>query len=131
MINGAHVLMMSNDAEADREFLKDVLGFRFVDVGHGWLIFGLPPAEVAVHPADGGKGAGAEGGRAMLGGHLYLMCDDLKAEMARLKSKNVQFGKVTEERWGTVSTLRLPSGGEIGLYQPKHAVAHGLGGPKG
>lgn len=131
MINGAHVLMMSNDAEADRVFLKDVLGFQYVDVGHGWLIFGLPPAELAVHPADGEKGAGAGGGHGMLDGHLYLMCDDLKAEMARLASKSVQFGKVNEERWGTVTTLRLPSGGEIGLYQPKHAVAHGLGGPKG
>lgn len=131
MINGAHILMMSNDAEADRQFLKDALGFRYVDVGHGWLIFGLPPAEVAVHPADGEKSAVAEGGHAMLGGHLYLMCDDLNAEMARLAAKSVQFGKVSDERWGTVTTLRLPSGGEIGLYQPKHVVAHGLGGPKG
>lgn len=130
MINGAHVLMMSNDAEADRNFLRDVLGLKYVDVGHGWLIFGLPPAEVAVHPAEGEKREPGPGGHQMLGAHLYLMCDDLKAEMARLKAKNVEFGKVSEERWGTVTTLRLPSGGEIGLYQPKHPVAYGLGGPK-
>ena len=130
MINGAHVLMMSNDAEADRNFLRDVLGLKYVDVGHGWLIFGLPPAEVAVHPAEGEKREVDVGGHQMLSTHLYLMCDDLKAEMARLKAKNVEFGKVSEERWGTVTTLHLPSGGEIGLYQPKHPVAYGLGGPK-
>jgi catechol 2,3-dioxygenase-like lactoylglutathione lyase family enzyme len=130
MINGAHVLMMSNDAEADRNFLRDVLGLKCVDVGHGWLIFGLPPAEVAVHPAEDEKRERGAGGYQMLGAHLYLMCDDLRAEMARLKAKNVEFGKVSEERWGGVTTLRLPSGGEIGLYQPKHPVAYGLGGPK-
>ena len=130
MINGAHVLMMSNDADADRSFLKDVLGLKYVDVGHGWLIFGLPPAEVAVHPADGEKREPGAGGYHLLSAHVYLMCDNLKAEMARLKAKKVEFGKVNEERWGTVTTLRLPSGGEIGLYQPKHPVAYGLGGPK-
>lgn len=130
MINGAHVLMISNNAEADRAFLRDVLGFRYVDVGHGWLIFGLPPAELAVHPENEEKRDAAAGGHGMLASHLYLMCDDLKAEMARLAAKNVKFGKVSEERWGTVTTLRVPSGGEIGLYQPKHEVAHGLGGPK-
>jgi catechol 2,3-dioxygenase-like lactoylglutathione lyase family enzyme len=130
MINGAHVLMMSNDADADRNFLKDVLGLKYVDVGHGWLIFGLPPAEVAVHPTDGAESGISAGGGRMPGAHLYLMCDDLKAEMARLKAKKVEFGKVNEERWGTVTTLHLPSGGEIGLYQAKHPVAYGLGGPK-
>ena len=131
MINGTHLLIMSNDAEADRKFLKEVLGFQYVDVGHGWLIFGLPPAEVAVHPADGEESGTSAGGGGMLGVHLYLMCADLKAEMARLAAKKVQFGKVSEERWGTVTSFRLPSGGEIGLYQPKHQVAYGLGGPKG
>jgi catechol 2,3-dioxygenase-like lactoylglutathione lyase family enzyme len=116
MINGAHVIVYSKDAEADRAFLRDVLGFRSVDAGHGWLIFALPPAEVAVHPAEAN------------GAHeLYLMCDDLKAEMADFEAKGVVCSKVEEQRWGSITKIRLPGGGEVGLYQPKHPTALGLG----
>jgi hypothetical protein len=115
MISGAHVILFSLDAEADRNFLRDVLGFASVDAGHGWLIFALPPAEVAVHPAD--QGARHE---------LYFMCDDLKAELAELQRKGVQCSAVHEERWGSITTIRLPGGGDIGLYQPKHPTALNL-----
>jgi len=112
MVFGAHMIVYSKDAEADRTFLRDVLGFRSVDAGHGWLIFALPPGEVAVHPAE-------ENGRH----ELYFLCDDLHAEIAALKAKGVGCSKVHEERWGTLTMVRLPGGGEIGLYQPKHAMA--------
>jgi hypothetical protein len=112
MIFGAHVIVYSQNEDGDRAFLKDVLGFSSVDVGHGWLIFALPPAEVAVHPA-------AENDRH----ELYLMCDDLKAEIAALESKGVRCSNVVEERWGSITRIRLPGGGQVGLYQPKHALA--------
>jgi len=115
MISGAHVIVYSKDAKADRDFLRDVLGFASVDAGHGWLIFALPPAEVAVHPAN-------ENGRH----ELYFMCDDLKAEMATLAKKGVQCSKVQNERWGSITKLQLPGGGEIGLYEPKHPRAFAL-----
>jgi catechol 2,3-dioxygenase-like lactoylglutathione lyase family enzyme len=109
VIFGAHVIVYSKDAEADRAFLRDVLGFSSVDAGRGWLIFALPPAEIAVHPAD-------ENGKH----ELYFMCDDVKAEMAALKKKGVHCSDVEEARWGSITMLRLPGGGEVGLYQPKH-----------
>jgi catechol 2,3-dioxygenase-like lactoylglutathione lyase family enzyme len=112
MIFGAHVIVYSKDAEADRDFLRDVLGFSSVDAGHGWLIFALPPAEVAVHPAE-------ENGRH----ELYFMCDDLKAEIAALKDKGVPCSEVQKERWGSITRIRLPGGGQVGLYQPKHPTA--------
>ena len=108
MIYGSHVVVFSADADADRVFLADVLGFEHVDAGGGWLIFGLPPAEVAVHPADA---PGAE---------LYFMCDDLAAEIEDLAGKGVACSDVQEERWGSVTKIRLPGGGEVGLYQPRH-----------
>jgi catechol 2,3-dioxygenase-like lactoylglutathione lyase family enzyme len=120
MIVGAHVIVYSKDAEADRAFLREVLGFPSVDAGHGWLIFALPPAEVAVHPAD-------ENGRH----ELYFMCEDLKAEMLELGKKGVQCSEVHEERWGSITKIRLPGGGEVGLYQPKHPTALGIGGRTG
>jgi catechol 2,3-dioxygenase-like lactoylglutathione lyase family enzyme len=110
MIFGAHVIVYSRDAEADRAFLRDVLGFSSVDAGHGWLIFALPPAEAAVHPAE-------ENNRH----ELYFMCDDLKAEIAALEKKGVACSEVHQERWGSITHLRLPGGGAVGLYQPKHA----------
>jgi len=116
MISGAHVILYSRDATADRAFLRDILGFASVDAGHGWLIFALPPAEVAVHPADPPSG---EQDRH----ELYFMCDDLKSELGALKKKGVQCSNVQEERWGSLSRIRLPSGCEIGLYQPKHPTA--------
>jgi len=113
MISGAHVIVYSRDAEADRAFFRDVLGFRWVDAGHGWLIFALPPSEAAFHPAEAN------------GTHeLYFMCDDLEAEMSALRAKGVECSGVHEERWGTLTRIRLPGGGELGLYQPKHAKAH-------
>ena len=109
MIFGAHAIVYSKDASADRAFFRDILGFSWVDAGHDWLIFALPPAEVAVHPAEDN------------GGHeLFLMCDDLSAEMAALAAKDVRCSDVEEARWGSVTRIRLPSGGEVGLYQPKH-----------
>jgi hypothetical protein len=123
MINGAHILLYSPDAEADRNFLRDVLNLKSVDAGHGWLIFALPPAEVAVHPAEQSNRKDVH---AMLGAELYFMCDDLHATIKMLKGKNVTCAPVSEERWGTKTTLRLPSGGEVGLYQPKHPVAYSL-----
>ena len=112
MVFGAHVIVYSKDAEADRAFLRDVLGFHSVDAGHGWLIFALPPAEVACHPAEANDRH-----------ELYLMCDDLKAEIASLGAKGVQCSKVHEERWGSITMVRLPGGGQLGLYQPTHPMA--------
>jgi catechol 2,3-dioxygenase-like lactoylglutathione lyase family enzyme len=112
MISGAHVIVYSNDAEADRAFFRDILGFASVDAGHGWLIFGLPPAEAAVHPSE-------ENNRH----ELYFMCDDLKAEMQALKKKGIVCSDIQEARWGSITKMRLPGGGEIGLYQPKHPTA--------
>src|SRR6202022_3881957 len=112
MISGAHVIVYSKNAEGDRAFFKDVLGFKSVDAGHGWLIFTLPPAEAAFHPSDED------------GVHeLYLMCDDLKVEMAALAKKGVKCSTVEEPRWGCITKMRLPSGAEVGLYQPKHPTA--------
>jgi len=115
MILGAHVIVYSKNADADRAFFRDVLGFNSVDAGHGWLIFALPPAEVALHPSDVAEVH-----------ELYLMCDDLKAEMASLAKKNVECSEVQEARWGIITKIRLPGGGDIGLYQPRHATALGL-----
>jgi len=108
MIYGSHVVLYSADADADRAFLADVLGFEHVDAGGGWLIFGLPPAEAAIHPAEA---PGAE---------LFFMCTDLAAEMRTLAEKGVQCAEVEEARWGSVTKIRLPGGGEVGLYQPRH-----------
>jgi catechol 2,3-dioxygenase-like lactoylglutathione lyase family enzyme len=113
VINGAHVIIYSRDPEADRAFFQDTLGYRYVDAGHGWLIFRLPPAELALHPTGGEQGH-----------ELFLMCDDVAATVAELSAKGVEFTiPVTEERWGLRTALRLPGGGELGLYQPSHPVA--------
>jgi hypothetical protein len=106
-------------------FLRDVLEFESVDVGRGWLIFGLPPAEIAVHPKQNEGPSKADDG--VVGAALYLMCDDLSATMKQLQSKKVKFSAIEEERWGTVTTFSLPSGAKIGLYQPKHPTALKLG----
>ena len=112
MIFGAHVIVYSKDATADRAFLRDILGFGSVDAGHGWLIFALPPAEVAVHPAEDNDRH-----------ELYFMCDDLRAEILTLGEKGVRCAEVQEARWGSVTKIRLPGGSEVGLYQPKHPSA--------
>jgi len=124
MIIGSHILLHSRKPEEDRAFFRDVLGFPAIDVGHGWLIFGISPAEAAIHAMDEGS-AHSHSGRA-LGAALYLMCDDLVAHIASLRIKNVQCTEVHTERWGIRTTIPLPSGGEIGLYQPTHATALSL-----
>jgi len=115
MISGAHVIVYTKDAEADRAFFRDALGFKSVDAGLGWLLFALPASEAAFHPAD--KNGPHE---------LFFMCDSLKAEIAALAKKGVKCSAVHEERWGSITRLQLPGGGEIGLYQPKHPTALGL-----
>ena len=112
MIFGAHVIVYSKDAAADRAFLRDLLGFSSVDAGDGWLIFTLPPAEVAIHPAEGNDRH-----------ELFLMCNDLKAEISALGSKGFHCSEVQEARWGSITRIQLPGGGELGLYQPKHPSA--------
>jgi hypothetical protein len=110
MITGAHSIIYSKNSEEDRAFLKDVLKFPYVDVGHGWLIFGLPPSEVAVHPSD--KNGTHE---------LYLMCDDIEAFLAEMKKRRVATDPVSNQGWGLLSAVTLPGGGKLGVYQPRHA----------
>ena len=112
MITGGHVIIYSQDAEADRAFFRDVLEYPHVDAGAGWLVFKLPPSELAVHPADGPASH-----------QLYLICDDLAATMAQLAAKGVSCTAITEARWGQLTGLVLPGGSELGLYQPRHPLA--------
>jgi hypothetical protein len=120
VIFGAHLVLFSADAEADRTFLTDVLGFGSVDAGGGWLIFGLPPAEMAIHPPVAGAPLRPAGGPTA---ELYLMCDDLESEMRTLARRGVACSAVEEARWGSITKITLPSGGEVGLYQPRHPTA--------
>jgi catechol 2,3-dioxygenase-like lactoylglutathione lyase family enzyme len=115
VISGTHVIVYSKDAEADRVFFRDVLGLASVDAGHGWLIFALPPAEAAFHPAEDNDRH-----------ELYFLCADLKAEMSALARKGVVCTPVHEERWGSLTRISLPGGGQVGLYQPKHPTAFDL-----
>jgi catechol 2,3-dioxygenase-like lactoylglutathione lyase family enzyme len=112
MINGAHVIIYSKDAEADRAFFRDVLKFSSVDAGHGWLIFAMPPMEAAFHDSE--KNDQHE---------LFFMCDDIAATLNDLGAKKVKVSEVREERWGKVAHFELPGGGKIGVYEPKHATA--------
>jgi catechol 2,3-dioxygenase-like lactoylglutathione lyase family enzyme len=107
---GAHSIIYSKDAEADRTFLRDVLGLPNVDVGDGWLIFGLPPSEVAVHPGDENDVH-----------ELYLMCDDVEAFIAEMQRHDVMCGPVHNQGWGLLTQVMLPGGGKLGVYQPRHA----------
>jgi hypothetical protein len=109
VINGAHSVIYSTDPDADRAFLRDVLKLSNVDVGGGWLIFGLPPAEVAVHPSD--KNDVHE---------LYLMCDDIEALITEMEQHGIASGPVQDESWGLITRLTLPGGGKLGVYQPRH-----------
>ena len=116
MIKGAHLILYSSDADADRAFLKDVLQLPHVDAGGGWLILQLPPAEVAVHPAET---SGAV--------ELYLVCDDVDETVAELTARGVEFeGPIGEERWGRVTIVRLPGGGRLGVYEARHPTAFDL-----
>lgn len=113
MVFGVHVVLYSSDADADRVFLAEAFGLSSTDAGGGWLIFGLPPAEIAVHPAEE-HGFG-----------LFLMCHDLAAEMLRLAALGVECSNVEEARWGSITKITLPGGGEIGVYQPRHPTVVG------
>jgi catechol 2,3-dioxygenase-like lactoylglutathione lyase family enzyme len=119
MISGAHVILYSKKAEADRAFFRDVLGFKSVDAGQGWLIFALPPAEAAFHPSDESDANDVH--------ELYLMSDDLEAELASLGKKGVQCSEIQEAPWGSITKMRLPGGSTVRLYQPKHPTALVLG----
>jgi hypothetical protein len=119
MIAGAHFLLYSNDPEADRAFFKTVLEFPSIDLGDGWLLFAVPPAELSVHPGEG-EFVQMHAEHPMLGAVLYLMCDDLGCVIGSLKSKGVDCATPVEAEWGISTSIRLPSGGEIGLYQPTH-----------
>ena len=121
MITGAHFLLYSKDPEADRLFFRDVLGFRAVDAGKGWLIFALPPAEMGVHPSNGDF-VQRHAEHNLVGAVLYLICDQLRSFIKSLEAKNVRCTEIEEAEWGMKTTIRLPSGGEIGLYQPSHAT---------
>jgi hypothetical protein len=116
MINGAHVIVFSPDADADRAFIRDTLGFGGVDAGGGWLIFKLPPAEIAVHPTDGETKH-----------ELYLMCDNIEAMLDELAAKGVEISQpVSDQGWGLLASIRLPSGSVLPLYEPRHPVAYDL-----
>jgi hypothetical protein len=116
MINGAHVIVYSHDADADRAFIRDTLGFAGVDAGGGWLIFKLPPAEIAVHPGDGTTQH-----------ELYLMCDDIEQTLGALTRQGVEVVRpVSDEGWGLLASIRLPSGSELSFYEPRHPVAYDL-----
>ena len=121
MITGIHAIVFSPDAMRVREFFADVLNLRSVDAGGGWLIFALPPAELAVHPTDGD------------GRHeLYLMCDDIQATLAELRAKGVEVARdVTDQGWGLLAAIRLPDGGEFPIYQPRHPHRGNPGPPGG
>ena len=110
LISGAHSIIYSKDAEADKAFLRDELGLPNVDVGRGWLIFALPPAEVAVHPAD-------ENGRH----ELYLMTEDIQAFVAEMEKRGVRCSAARDQGWGVLAEITLPGGGVLGVYQPRHA----------
>jgi len=109
MIRGAHVVLYSTDAEADRAFFRDVLDYPSVDAGQGWLIFALPPAELAIHPAD------ADGVH-----ELFLMCDDVEAFVEQMAEHGVARSDLRRERWGLITHLTLPGGGALGVYEPTH-----------
>lgn len=116
MIRGAHVILYSSDAEADRALLADLLDLPAVDAGGGWLILQLPPAEVAVHPAETPGAA-----------ELYLVCDDIEATVADLGKRAVVVeGPISDQRWGRLATVRLPGGGRLGFYEARHATAFDL-----
>ena len=112
MIIGAHSIIYAEDAERTRAFIRDVLGFPFVDVHEGWLIFKLPPGELGIHPVEP-SGSGRH--------ELYFMCDDIRSFVDRLTMLGIECSAVEEQRWGSLTRLKLPGGGQIGVYQPRHA----------
>jgi glyoxalase/bleomycin resistance protein/dioxygenase superfamily protein len=121
MFSGVHVLIFSDQAQADRAFLRDVLGLPSVDAGDGWLIFGLPPAEAGIHPAE--RAEQTPGDTGLVPATVYFLCDDIEATVARLAEKNVSCTPFVEEPWGMKTSFALPSGAKIGLYEPTHPTA--------
>jgi hypothetical protein len=126
MIHGVHLLLYSRDPEADRAFFRDVLGFGSVDAGEGWLIFALPPAELGIHPGDG-KFVRRHAEHELSGSVVYLMCADLRTTIETLHVKGAVTTEIVEAGWGITTTVRLPGGGGLGLYEPRHATALNLG----
>ncbi|MFE0645727.1 VOC family protein [Streptomyces sp. NPDC058877] len=115
MFSGAHVVLYTRDAEADRAFLKDVVGFPYVDAGDGWLVFRLPPSEIAVHPTQEEPKD-----------EVYLMCDDIAETLKTLEDRGAEISRaITDQGWGLLAAVRLPSGTELPLYEPSHPTAHG------
>ena len=114
MIIGSHFLIYSKDAERDRAFFRDVLGFSSIDTGDGWLIFALPPAEMGVHPMEPDSKEHPE---------LYLLCDNIERTIADLRSKGVTCSAIQNQRWGSLTDITLPGGGTLGMYQPRHPMA--------
>jgi catechol 2,3-dioxygenase-like lactoylglutathione lyase family enzyme len=127
MIFGTHLLLYSRDPEADRAFFRNVLGFPSVDAGEGWLIFALPPAELGIHPGDGNF-VEHHADQDLSDAEIYLMCDDLGATIVALELKGAKTGRIVHAQWGITTTVRLPGGGGVGLYQPRHATALNLPG---
>ncbi len=121
VINGTHLLLSSTDPEADRAFFRDVLKFPFVDAGEGWLIFALPPAELGIHPAEKAAGQPRAGGLAAP--TVYLMCDNLDSTLSALTTLGAEHGEIRDAGWGTTTTIRLPGGSDLGLYEPYHRLA--------
>ena len=109
MITGAHAVLYSTNAEEDRKFFRDVLQLTNVDAGQGWLIFGLPPSELAVHPAEDSTDH-----------QVYLMCDDINAFVKLMTEKKISCTQPQDHGWGILSELTLPGGGKLGVYQPRH-----------
>jgi hypothetical protein len=122
MIFGVHLLLMSRNPEADRTFFRDVLEMPAVDAGGGWLIFGMPPAEIAVHPSEAPLTT-QQVGQDLAAATVYLMCDNLAPTLDWLAGKGVEHTEIHQERWGVVSTVGLPGGGRLGLYEPRHPTA--------
>lgn len=116
MINGMHAIIYSKDADADRKFLRDVLALTHVDAGEGWLIFGLPPSEVAFHPSDSNDVH-----------ELYLMCEDVEAFIAAMRERGMYCDEIADRGWGLVTEVTLPGGGRLGVYQPRHARPEPMG----
>lgn len=111
MITGVHAILYSRDADGVRAFLRDVLGFSSVDAGGGWLIFALPPAELAAHPTSDDSGRQ----------EIFLMCDDVHSTVAELERKGVEFARpISDEGFGLLTAIKMPGGGELGLYEPRH-----------
>jgi hypothetical protein len=122
MINGTHLLLYSRDPDADRAFFRDLLNFKSVDAGEGWLIFAMPPSELGIHPGDG-QFVQRHADHDLSGVVVYLMCDNLQETIAALAEKGARTTEILEAEWGITTTLPLPGGGGLGLYQPRHVVA--------